>query len=178
METHIYSSLALPCSVIAVGAFDGVHRGHQEVIKQAVKRGKFLNAPSLVYTFDPPPRVYFQGAYMLSSIQEKLPKLEVLGVDKVVIARFDHVYAQASAEEFIETLSKLNPLEIIVGEDFRFGRNRDGDIHLLQKYFTVRVIEPVCCSSGNRISSTRIRQLLSRGEVQSSHSLLGWPAGE
>ncbi|KON88726.1 FAD synthetase [Sporosarcina globispora] len=178
MEAHIYSSLTLPCSVIAIGAFDGVHRGHQEVIKQAVKRGEFLNAPSLVYTFDPPPRVYFQGAHMLSSIHEKLPKLENLGVDHVVFAHFDHVYAQLSAGDFINTLSKLNPLEIIVGEDFRFGKNREGDIHLLKKYFPVRVIEPVCCSIGNRISSTRIRQLLSKGEVQSSNSLLGWPAGD
>lgn len=178
MESHLYTSLTLPCSVIAIGAFDGVHRGHQAVIRQAVQRGKQLNAPSLVYTFDPPPRVYFQGARLLTSIHEKVTKLEKLGVDHVMFARFDQIYAQSSAYEFIKTLSRLNPLEVIVGEDFRFGKNREGDITLLNKHFHVRQIEPVCCSSGNPISSTRIRQLLSIGETQISNSLLGWPAGE
>ncbi|MCM3091562.1 MULTISPECIES: FAD synthetase family protein [unclassified Cytobacillus] len=178
METHIYTSLTLPCSVIAIGAFDGVHRGHQAVIEYAVKRGKLLNAPSLVYTFDPPPRVFFQGAHMLSSIQEKVSKLEKLGVSHAVFARFNRMYAGAGPEKFIEVLSRLNPVEIIVGDDFRFGKNREGDSNYLKMHFTVREIDPVCCSKGNRISSSRIRHLLSKGEVQVSNSLLGWPAGD
>ncbi len=178
MEAHYNTSLTLPCSIIAIGAFDGVHQGHQTVIKQAIERSKMLNAPSLVYTFDPPPRVYFQGAQTLTTIEEKIAKFEKLRVDHVMIARFDQLYAKRSAYDFIDHLAKLNPLEIMVGGDFRFGKDRKGDIKLLEKYFNVQVTQPVCCSKGNPISSTRIRQLISKGEINLSNSLLGWPLGE
>ncbi|MDF0726511.1 FAD synthetase family protein [Cytobacillus sp. S13-E01] len=178
MEAHFDTSLTLPCSNIAIGAFDGVHQGHQTVIKQVVERSKILQVPSLVYTFDPPPRVYFQGASILTPITEKLSKLEKLGVDHVIVASFNQLYAKRSANHFIGCLSKLNPIEIVVGEDFRFGKDRVGDITLLEQYFKVRVTQPVCCSMGNRISSTRIRQLISNGDIHLSNSLLGWPIGE
>jgi riboflavin kinase / FMN adenylyltransferase len=175
METHINTTFTLHSSIIAIGAFDGVHQGHQAVIKQTVERSKVLGVPSVIYTFDPPPRVYFQGARLLTPLVEKLARLEKLGVDHVKIVSFDQFYAKRSAHEFIESLKKLNPYEIMVGDDFRFGHQRNGDIELLQKYFTVIVTEPVFCSSGNRISSTRIRQLLSQGEFHYSNLLLGWP---
>jgi riboflavin kinase/FMN adenylyltransferase len=178
MEVHLNTSLALPCSIIAIGAFDGVHQGHQAVIKQAVQRSKILGVPSLVYTFDPPPRVYFQGAHVLTPLDKKLAKLEKLGVDHVSVARFDQFYSMGSADKFIESLSMLNPLEIMVGGDFRFGKDRKGDITLLEEYFRVRVTSPICCSEGKPISSTRIRQLLSKGDINHSYSLLGWPLGE
>lgn len=177
MEAHVYSSLELPGSVVAIGAFDGVHRGHQAVIRQAVQRSRKLRVPSVVYTFDPPPRVFFQGARMLSTVKEKLGKVEKLGTRHAVVARFDEVYANGSAYEFIESLSKLNPVEIMVGGDFRFGKDRLGDISLLEKYFKVRVTKPVCCSQGSVISSSRIRQLISEGEVNLSNVLLGWEPG-
>lgn len=178
METHLHTSYTLPGSIIAIGAFDGVHRGHQAVIKQAVQRSKQLKVPSMVYTFDPPPRVYFQGVRLLTPLVEKLAKLESLGVDHVSVSRFDQVYAIRSANEFIKDLTKLNPLEVMVGEDFRFGHNREGDINLLQKFFKVKVTKPVCCSNGKTISSTRIRQLISQGDRQLSDLLLGWPKVE
>ncbi|MBS8263981.1 FAD synthetase [Mesobacillus boroniphilus] len=178
MKTHIYSSLELPQSIVAIGAFDGVHRGHQTVIRQAVQRGRKLKVPSVVFTFDPPPRVFFQGARMLTTVDEKLAKIEKLGAKHAVVARFDKVYAGRSAYEFIDCLAKLNPVEIMVGGDFRFGKDRIGDICLLEKYFKVRVTQPVCCSEGSIISSSRIRQLISEGEIHISNSLLGWPAGK
>lgn len=178
MKTHIYSSLELPQSIVAIGAFDGVHRGHQTVIRQAVQRGRKLKVPSVVFTFDPPPRVFFQGARMLTTVDEKLAKIEKLGAKHAVVARFDEVYAGRSAYEFIDCLAKLNPVEIMVGGDFRFGRDRLGDIELLEKYFKVRVTKPVCCADGSVISSSRIRKLLSEGEIHLSHSLLGWPVGK
>lgn len=178
MAAHFNTSLKLPCSIVAIGAFDGVHQGHQTVIRQMVQRSKILNVPSLVYTFDPPPRVYFQGAHILTSIDEKIEKLEELGVDQVFIARFDRLYADRSELHFITNLSELNPIEIFVGEDFRFGKDRKGDINLLDQYFDVKVTHPVCCSKGNPISSTRIRQLISSGDTNLSNSLLGWPLGE
>lgn len=177
MESHVYSSLELPQSIVAIGAFDGVHRGHQVVIRQAVQRGRKLKVPSVVYTFDPPPRVYFQGARMLTTVDEKLAKIEKLGARHSVVARFDEVYARCSANKFIDCLSKLNPVEIMVGGDFRFGKDRLGNIALLEKYFKVRVTKPVCCSQGGVISSSRIRQLISEGEVNLSNALLGWESG-
>ncbi|KSU63329.1 FAD synthetase [[Bacillus] enclensis] len=174
MEAHVYSSLELPGSVVAIGAFDGVHRGHQAVIRQSVQRSRKLKVPSVVYTFDPPPRVFFQGAKMLTTVDEKLWKLKKLGVQHTVVTQFDEVYAKKSASEFIHSLEKLNPVEIMVGGDFRFGKDRIGDISLLEKYFKVSVTKPVLCSQGSIISSTRIRQLISEGEVNLSNALLGW----
>jgi riboflavin kinase / FMN adenylyltransferase len=178
METHIYSSLELPRSIVAIGAFDGVHRGHQTVIRQAVQRGRKLKIPSVVFTFDPPPRVFFQGARILTTVDEKLAKIAKLGAKHTIVHRFDEVYASRSAFEFINCLRKLNPAEIMVGGDFRFGKDRLGDVSLLEKYFKVSVTKPVCCSQGSVISSSRIRQLISEGEIHLSNALLGWPAGK
>lgn len=178
MKTHMYTSLTLPCSIIAIGAFDGVHQGHQAVIQQAVEKSKELHVPSVIYTFDPPPRVFFQGVQMITTIAEKLSILEKLGVDHVVVTRFDLAYANKSAHDFIQTLANLNPMEIIVGEDFRFGQGRNGDLAMLKKYFNVDMMQPVCCSKGNTVSSTRIRQLIAEGDTRLSNLLLGWPIGE
>jgi riboflavin kinase / FMN adenylyltransferase len=178
MNAHVYTNLELPQSIVAIGAFDGVHRGHQTVIKHGVQRGRKLNVPSVVYTFDPPPRVFFQGVRMLTTVEEKLSKIEKLGAKHAIVASFDEVYAKQSADDFIDTLAKLSPVEIMVGGNFRFGKDRQGDVALLEKYFRVRVTKPVCCPKGSPISSTRIRQLISEGEVALSNALLGWPAGE
>ncbi|MGG0240272.1 FAD synthetase [Bacillus rhizoplanae] len=177
METHINEILRLPGSVIAIGAFDGVHQGHQAVIREAVKKARILGVPSVVYTFDPPPRHCFQGARILTPVPKKLVRLEQLGIDHVIIARFDELYASRHPLDFIKNLMNLNPLEIMVGEDFRFGKNREGDINLLARHFCVQIAQPVCCSDGILISSTRIRQLISKGDIKQSYSLLGWPLG-
>ena len=177
MDTHVNETLTLPGSVIAIGAFDGVHKGHQAVISEAVKKARILGVPSLVYTFDPPPRHCFQGARILTPVPEKLVRLEKLGIDHVVIVRFDELYASRPPLDFIKNLMNLNPLEIMVGKDFRFGKNREGDINRLAQYFCVRITQPVCCSDGILISSTRIRQLISKGDFKQSYSLLGWASG-
>ncbi|MGO4498873.1 FAD synthetase [Paenibacillus sp. 2RAB27] len=174
MQSHADGILTLPGSVIAIGAFDGVHQGHQAVIQQVLLRSEILGAPSVVYTFDLPPRTFFSGARMLTTMEEKLDRIARLGIEHTVVAQFDEQYASRSSSDFIENLSKLNPLEIIVGQDFRFGKNREGDITLLERYFKVRMMQPICCSEGKHISSTRIRQLISDGEIQQSFNLLGW----
>lgn len=165
--------MKLSGSVIAIGAFDGVHQGHQSVIREAVERSEILGVPSLVYTFDPPPRFYFQGVRILTPVEEKLNLMGQLGVDHVVVAPFDEFYVSRPPIDFIKDLMNFNPLEIIVGNNFRFGKDRVGDIHLLANYFNVRVIEPVCCTGGKVISSTRIRELISQGNIQESMALLG-----
>lgn len=177
MKTLSNGILELPESVIAIGAFDGVHKGHQEVIRMAVEKAKASNITSVVYTFDPPPRNFFQGVQILTPIQEKVKRIEKLGVDYVVAASFDEWFATRPPNDFICELTKLNPMEIIIGADFRFGKNREGDVALLKKYFPIHVTSPVYCKSGKLISSTRIRQLLSEGDFQQSYALLGWQIG-
>ncbi|EEL50931.1 MULTISPECIES: FAD synthetase family protein [Bacillus cereus group] len=162
-------------SIVSIGAFDGVHKGHQTVIRNAVEKSQELKITNVVYTFDPPPRTYFQGDEVLTSIDEKLNRFQDLGVERVVVNRFDESYVTRTASHFIQELQRLCPAGIYVGEDFRFGKNREGDIELLMKYFAVSIVEEICCEGGERISSTRIRNHLFQGELQRSHSLLGWP---
>jgi len=172
VRIHHSEEISLPGSVVAIGAFDGVHKGHQEVIKSAVQESKFLNVPSVIYTFDQSPRTYFQGAQMLSTPEEKVRKFQKLGVDHTVIATFNREYLNRSAQSFITELSLLNPSLIIVGDDFRFGYKRSGDIHLLKEHFTVITINQVSCPKGERISSTRIRKLISEGKIEQAVPLL------
>ncbi|KFN02585.1 FAD synthetase [Bacillus clarus] len=162
-------------SIVSIGAFDGVHKGHQSVIRNAVEKAKELKITNVVYTFDPPPRSYFQGAKVLTPIDEKLKRFQNLGVEHVIVIRFDEIYVTKRASHFIQELQSLCPVEICVGQDFRFGKNREGDIELLRKYFNISIVEAICCEEGERISSTRIRKHVFQGELQKSESLLGWP---
>ncbi|ABO68504.1 FAD synthetase [Geobacillus thermodenitrificans] len=176
MKVHeANQGLTLPGSVVAIGAFDGVHQGHQAVLRQAVERSRQLGVESVAYTIDPPPRCRFQGSRMLTTLQEKLDRFAVLGLNHAVVAHFDERYAARRVDAFIRELTALNPREVIVGQDFRFGRNREGDVALLRRHFPVRIVQTVCCADGQRISSTRIRELIERGEWEQSTVLLGWP---
>jgi riboflavin kinase/FMN adenylyltransferase len=161
-------------SIVSIGAFDGVHKGHQAVIKKAVEKAKKLKITNVVYTFDPPPRSYFQGAQVLTSIDEKVKRLQNLGVEHIVVIRFDESYVTKRASHFVKELQRLCPVEIYIGQDFRFGKNREGDIELLREHFNISIVEDVCCEEGKRISSTRIRNHVCQGELQKSSSLLGW----
>ncbi|HEY8341984.1 MAG TPA: adenylyltransferase/cytidyltransferase family protein [Calditerricola sp.] len=173
MRMHGDATLVLPASVVTIGAFDGVHLGHQALIRRAVAQARTLGVPSVVYTFDPPPRCYLQRVPMLTPLEEKVRRLAQLGVDHVVVARFDETYMSRSAEAFIEELRALNPVEIWVGRDFRFGRGRQGGIDALAAAFHVRVMDPVCCTRGEVISSTRIRSLIAKGRREEAWTLLG-----
>jgi riboflavin kinase / FMN adenylyltransferase len=164
--------LTLPASVVAIGAFDGVHRGHQKVIGEMVKKSKVLGVPSVVYTFDPPPRALFEGARILTPIQEKLRRLFELQVEHIVVANFDVAYLARSAADFIRELANLHPLEVMVGKDFRFGRGREGGLEDLARHFPVQVIDAVCCPQGEVISSSRIRKLIAEGDMVAALSLL------
>lgn len=130
-----------------------------------------------VYTFDPPPRTYFTGARVLTPLPEKLRRLDTLGVDDVVVARFDANYATRGARTFLEEIATLNPLEIWEGQDFRFGGDREGDLNTLRAHFVVRTVQPLRCDAGEIISSSRVRILLMRDEQEKARGLLGWPKG-
>lgn len=174
MQVHKSKTLKLPECVLTVGALDGLHIGHQTLLKHARKQADKLGVPLVVYTFDPPPKVFFQHVQLLTPLPEKLAMLEVLGVDHVVIARFNAEYISQGVDRFLQELKDLNPLEICEGHDFRFGRGREGDINTLRKYYNVFILEPVVCNEGKSISSTRIRALFQIGEFEEANLLLGW----
>lgn len=168
------SAPRLSGSVVSIGAFDGVHRGHQSLLRALVSQSRQLGVPAVVYTFDPPPRVALLGVPQLTSLQEKVNRLRGCGVDLVIVAPFDQRYRQRDAHEFIAELERLSPLCVHVGEDFRFGHGRAGDLKLLRRSFHVEPIQPVRCPEGELISSTRVRNLLAAGEFAEAQSLLGW----
>jgi riboflavin kinase/FMN adenylyltransferase len=174
VEVYTDGKLRLSCSVLAIGALDGVHRGHQALIKHAKNHANRVGVPLVVYTFDPPPNVYFKNTMLLTPLTEKVERLQLLGVDYVIVAPFDKSYINREVNAFLNEISDLNPLEIYEGPDFRFGKDREGDIETLRQKFSVNVIEPICCSTGKIISSSRIRNLITQGRLLQAEQLLGW----
>lgn len=172
MQVHPECTLQLDASILAIGAFDGVHRGHQKLIASAVKSARTQGCDAVVYTFDTPPKAFFAGARVLTPVEEKLRRIALLGAQHTVCARFNRDYAARSTDDFMDELSRLAPREIWVGADFRFGAKSAGNVDLLATRFNVKVLDAVRCSAGQIISSTRIRELL-QCDPASARSLLG-----
>ncbi len=166
--------------VATIGNFDGVHRGHQVLLSHVVKTAKSLGLPSLVITFEPQPLEYLiphKSVPRLTRLREKFYLLSKAGIDNVLIIRFDEDFACLTADEFIQSLlmDKLKIKHLIVGDDFRFGQGRQGDIALLKKAgLTVETQADVMIDS-ERVSSTRVRQALLSGDHALAHRLLGRP---
>lgn len=170
-------------SCITIGNFDGVHLGHQAIIKQMVHEGRKRNHPVLVVTFYPNPIVFFKNIdepFYLSSPVEKEEFICSLGVDKVITIKFDHKLANLSPEAFLTGLkTNLNLNVLIAGEDFTIGKDRKGTISVIEEIgkeqaFLVKVITQVS-SDGDRVSSTMVREALDKGEVLRVTELLGRP---
>lgn len=166
-------TVRFPASILAIGAFDGVHRGHQALIRRMVDEARATRVPALVWTFDPPPKVMFGRAAQLCSLDEKLARIARLGADVIVVARFDRLYAAREAHTFIDDLARVNPLAIHVGSDFRFGAGQSGDTDRLAKDFTVRIAQPTVCGDGHTVSSSRIRALRAQGREAEARALQG-----
>ncbi len=156
---------------VAIGTFDGVHRGHQAVIKGA----------DTVLTFDPHPLEIIHPAALPKLIMPfgvKRDVIEGLGVDELVVIPFDQEFAQRSAEEFIEDvlIAKLGAEQVSVGENFRFGAKAKGDPAMLaaREEFETRVV-PLVETDGETISSTRIRALVAAGDMEGARHCLGAP---
>jgi riboflavin kinase / FMN adenylyltransferase len=180
---HLYSleNLHLKSTWVTIGAFDGVHRGHQALIRPLVEAAHQAGRQVVVLTFFPHPVVVLrglQGPFYLNSPEERAEQLGKLGVDYVITLNFTRQLAALSASEFIELASKHLGLERLwVGDDFALGRNRQGDIPTLkqlgQKYgYQVEVISKVDLK-GEAVSSSRIRSLLGLGDVSQAARLLG-----
>ena len=174
-KTQVLSDtqISLSRSIIAIGAFDGVHRGHQALISAAVNEARTAKVPSVVWTFDPPPKVVFGRVPQLCSLEEKLARITRLGTDYIVVASFNRHYAAKSAKSFLDDLGKCNPSSIHVGQDFRFGHKQSGDVGDLAACFNVNIATPVNCDAGEPVSSTRIRALRAAGRQNEADSLQG-----
>ena len=169
--------------VVSLGTFDGVHLGHQVIIKRLLERSKENNKMGLVVTYEPHPQsvVAPQSApQILTSLEEKFFLLEKLGVEETLVIDFNKKLSQLGAEEFLEEIliKKLNVGGIIVGHDHAFGRNRSGKIELLaqasKKYnFELEVLPAVYTNLRERISSTRIRKELKDGDFSKGIKMLG-----
>lgn len=171
---HASGVLTLPASVVTVGAFDGVHRGHQELIRETIGRARRLGVASVAYTFDPPPKAALCGIRQLTSLDEKLERIGALGIDHVIVASFDDAYRRRTALEFIAEIAALNPRWLVVGEDFRFGCGKDGDVAKLRRHFHTTIMPAVVCDKGEVVSSTRIRGLRACGLDDEAERLEGW----
>ncbi|UXN36989.1 bifunctional riboflavin kinase/FAD synthetase [Avibacterium paragallinarum] len=180
---HLPPALQQGCA-LTIGNFDGVHLGHQAVLRHLREKATALSLPMVVMLFEPQPSEYFMGDKApprLMRLRDKLSALADLGVDYVVRIKFDRAFASLSAEQFIQEylVQRLKVKFLSIGDDFRFGAGRQGDFALLQqageKYgFTV---EDNCSFQLNeqRISSTAIRQALAEDDLAHAQQLLGKP---
>lgn len=170
--------------VVTIGNFDGVHRGHQAILAQIIERARALEGESILYTFEPHPRRVLQpeaDLRLLETFDQKMENLEQLGLDAVVAEPFDRAFAKTSPEYFIEhhLHECIGPVEVYVGYDFHFGRDREGSMRLLTERgphlgFSVTVV-PEVSFEGRDVNSTRIRELLAEGDVEEAAALLGRP---
>lgn len=170
--------------VATIGNFDGVHRGHQAVLAQVAEKATKRGLPAVVITFEPQPQEYFAPAATpprLTRFREKMLALDGLPVDRVLCLRFGPALAELSADAFIRRIlvDGLDLRYLVVGDDFRFGRGRTGDFQLLSEAgrehgFSVAHTESFLLD-GVRVSSTRIREALSCGNLSLAERLLGRP---
>ena len=168
-------------SVVSIGNFDGVHRGHQTVIATLLKKSHELGAPSTVVTFDPLAREFFQpeSVVRLTSVEERARLLFELGVEQVLCIPFTEQFAAYSPEGFIEDvlIDGLDVKYLSVGDDFRFGKHRAGDFELLQSVGRARGFEvkshDTFTLDGERVSSGRVRDAIQAGDFLLASTLLG-----
>ena len=167
---------------LAIGVFDGVHRGHQAVISTSAEHARAANGTPVVVTFDPHPEKVLRpqaAPHLLSATQHKIALIRALGVEHLLIIAFDKQFAATEPEDFVQKLvAHSKPLrEICVGHEWSFGRNRRGNLDLLKKLgskmdFDVVGIPPVKIN-GAVVSSTAIRQAIEKGDLTKAAEMLG-----
>lgn len=160
--------------VVAVGSFDGLHRGHQHLIKLAQEAAKEHHWPLLVYTFDPPSKVLMKGEGFLTDLSEKIDVLRGLGLEIALIVPFTEAFSKRSKDDFLGDLRMLEAAQIFVGEDFRFGQGRSGSLADLNLVAPTQIL-PLLEMGDGPVKSSRIRDLLRDGIVEEAANLLGRP---
>ena len=168
----------LPC-VVTIGNFDGVHLGHQALLTEVKKRAHDLKLESAVITFEPNPKDYFsqnKPQTRISSLREKIELFNEIKIDRVHIIKFNQEFSKVTANEFISVLIKqLKVKQIVVGEDFCFGRGREGGIKQLSASSMKLNIKNKILMDGKRISSTLIRNLLANDKLDEASKYIGRP---
>ena len=176
---HIPATLQAPC-VLAIGNFDGMHLGHQVLLKKLMQSAKALGLSAAVMTFEPHPRELFMpdnAPSRLCALREKLEYFANAGVERVYVCAFNRRFAKVSAEEFMQRILRqsLNVEAILVGEDFRFGAQRTGTTQdFVQAGFNLIKLPQVNLDN-DRVSSTRVRSALASGQLEQAAMLLGRP---
>ncbi len=170
-----------PNSVVTVGTFDGVHLGHQSIVREVIRRARSRGGRSVVLTFDPHPReVVGRGPVnLLTSLEERLDLLAALGADAVLLLTFTFEFSRQSAREFFRTyvIEGVGVKEMVVGHDHMFGRDRAAGLEELNGLgkefgFAVDALDPVR-ANGEVVSSSRIRELLLAGDLDRANRYLG-----
>lgn len=170
--------------VATIGNFDGVHLGHQALLRRLKEIGQQHGLPVVVITFEPQPQEFFmpqQPIARLTRLREKFFYLRECGVDRVLVLKFDAALASLTAEDFIRhiVINGLGAKYVIVGDDFRFGARRQGNFALLenmaQQYGFIAESMPTLLLRQERVSSTRVRRALQLGDHELVHALLGHP---
>jgi len=176
-----YQPLTTPTAV-TIGNFDGVHLGHQALIKQTLAEAKTHNLATVVVIMEPLPIQFFKGRFavqLLTPFKQKVQLLKAMGVDILCVLNFNERLATLSAHSFLHDIvfKGLCSHSVIVGHDFRFGANRGGDVEMLQSYGDAvdikTIIMPPIKVTDQRISSTAIRELLSMGNFTQAKRALG-----
>jgi riboflavin kinase/FMN adenylyltransferase len=173
-------------TVLTLGVFDGLHQGHQLIMKTVVDRARAIGAVPTVITFEPHPRAVLHpqsAPPLLQTFDQKIEALGVLGIEQTIIIHFDKAFSQIRAEDFLRNVvvERLQAKEVYLGRGFFFGHNREGNIDLLRRvsstlgFFADEV--PEVRLRGRRIGSTRIRELLADGQVNLARRMLGRPYG-
>src|SRR5437763_9850273 len=179
------ANIARP-TVLTLGVFDGLHLGHQLIMKTVVDRAHATGAVPTVTTFEPHPRAVLHPSSappLLQTFDQKIEALSVLGVEQTIIIHFDQAFSQIRAEDFLRdtVVNRLHAKEVYLGRGFFFGHNREGNIDLLRSVserlgFCADEV-PEVRLHGKRIGSTRIRELLLEGRVNLARRMLGRPYG-
>jgi riboflavin kinase/FMN adenylyltransferase len=177
-------------TAVTIGNFDGVHVGHQKILRGVIERARSMDAMSAVLTFYPHPARVLRPEVapgLLERLPQRLAEFETLGMDAVLVLKFDQELAKASAEEFAQRflVETLRTRAVLVGANFRFGHKQAGDVKFLAELggkngFEVEIVEPVLVD-GRVVSSSEIRQAVREGRVQDAGLMLGRPfalAGE
>ena len=184
--THGASDAKLPPVALTIGNFDGIHRGHQAMLECLVGEARKRALVSCVLTFEPHPREFFaphSAPTRLASLREKFDLLAAHKVDRVHVQRFTASFAALEPEAFVERVlaSRLKMRWLLIGEDFRFGAKRAGDLALLKslagRYGYEVEVMPDVARAGIRVSSSAVRAALAAGDLASAEALLGRPYG-
>ncbi len=173
-------------TVLTLGVFDGLHLGHQLIMKTVAARAKAIGAVPTVITFDPHPRAVLHpesAPPLLQTFDQKIEAFGVLGIEQTIVVRFTPEFASIRAAEFLSDVVKdrLQAHEVYLGKGFAFGHNREGNIELLKRLGSelgfVAGEVPEVKLRGRRVSSSKIRELLARGNVNLARRMLGRPYG-